>query len=525
MAFPVELGLILLFSILGGVLAVRFKQPSVIGLILVGAIVGPNSLGLITDSELINAAIEIGAVLLLFTVGIEFSLKRLLNLGLRAVLIAIIKLGAVFLFSYYVSLLLGLNFITSLYIGVILSITSTVIVIKILDQKGMSNKDELPLLVTILVIEDIYAVFALTFFSSLNTQVDLVPLNLFTRLLLSLTFMAIAYIILQKILKPIINWLIKYSTEDTITFTSLGLLGGMSYLALLLNLSPSVGAFLAGSIVASLPNSKVFERAIHPFTLTFTSLFFFSVGTLVNFSEIMNSIYLILALFLVSIIVKFVMIGLGSYIFTNFNGRQAVFSGIAMLSVGEFSLLIAKESRDIGLGIDLISITAAIILLSTIAMSVLLAYSDKIYGLTTKVLSHRVRENMGLASKYLNSISWSMIKDKVNTKKIIREWKVLLNSLMALFIIFTSGFFIWRYYRLALLEFFKNTFVLYSVVIILGIVIFLPALNVVRNISRLLKDFLRFFTKFYPKEILSEKQIFRNFVILSVFFAKFVVIC
>src|SRR3989344_734197 len=197
MAFSVELGLILLFSILGGVLAVRFKQPSVLGLLLVGAIVGHNTLGLIKDTSLINAAIEIGAILLLFTVGIEFSLQHMLNLGLRAIIIATIKLGAVFLFSYYASFLLGFSFTASIYIAVILSITSTVIVVKILEQKGMSKREELPLLIAILIIEDIFGVFALTFFSRLNTSGDLAQINIVTSLLVSLIVMAMAYVILQ----------------------------------------------------------------------------------------------------------------------------------------------------------------------------------------------------------------------------------------------------------------------------------------------------------------------------------------
>ncbi|MBI3035482.1 cation:proton antiporter [Candidatus Woesearchaeota archaeon] len=518
MAFPAELGLILLFSILGGVFAVRFRQPSVLGLILIGAIVGPNNLGFIKDTSLINASIEIGAILLLFTVGIEFSLQHLLNLGLRSVLIAIIKLGIVFLFSYYTSLLLGFGLLTSLYIGVILSITSTVIVIKILDQKGMSKREELPLLVTILIIEDIFAVFALTFFSSLNTRIDLTPLNIFIKLAVSITILAVAYVILQKILKPMIKWLVKYSTEDTITFISLGLCGGMSYLALLLNLSPSVGAFLAGNIVASLPNSRIFEKAINPFILAFTSLFFFSIGTIVDFSVILNSIHVVIALFIINIATKFMAIGFGSYVLTNFNGRQAVFSGIAMLSVGEFSLLIAKEYGTLGLGMDLVSITSAVIFLSSIAMSILLNCNERIYNAITSLLPVRVREDMGLASKYLSGVSFSIIRDRVNVKKILMEWKSLLNSLFLIFSIFAIIFFAWRYFNDLFLSFFRNQFIAYFAAILFFVVIFFPALNIFKNTSGLLKDFLNFFIKLYPKEISNEKKIFKNLSLLAILF-------
>jgi len=523
MAFPVELGLIIFFSILGGVLAVRFKQPSVLGLILIGAIVGPNALGFIKDTSLINMSIEIGAILLLFTVGIEFSLQHLFKLGLRVIIITVIKLGAVFLLSYYASLLLGFSFVTSIYIGIILSITSTVIVVKILEQKGMSKRDELPLLISILIIEDIFGVFALTFLSGINAKSDLLPLNLFTELIISLAFMATAYILLQRIAKPLIIWLVKYSTEETITLISIGMCGLMSYLALLLNLSPSVGAFLAGNIVASFPNSGIFEKAIRPFILTFTSLFFFSIGTIVNFSVIIGSIYVIIALFLVNAASKFLTVGFGSYLLTNFNGKQAVFSGIAMVSVGEFSLLIAREAGSLGLGVDLVSITAAIILLSSIAMSVFVTRSGKIYDLMSKLIAVRTKEDMALASKYLNGISLSMLLDKVGTKKIIAEWKTILNNVVAVFFILSFLFFIWRYFGHALEWLFKSQLVIYSFVIFLFALIFFPTMSIVRNALSLLKDTLNFFVRLYPDEISSEKKIFRNIILTLVLFAALLV--
>ncbi|MAG91423.1 hypothetical protein CMO83_02000 [Candidatus Woesearchaeota archaeon] len=517
MAFNIELLIILLFSIVGGVLAVRFKQPSVLGLIIVGAIVGPNALGLISDTSLINAAIEIGAVLLLFTIGIEFSLKRLFNLGLRSIVIAVLKLGLVFLLSYYTALLFGFGFVTALFIGVIISITSTVIFLKILDQKGFAGRDEIPLLIAILIIEDIFGIFALTFFSSLKANGVLEPLNILTSLLISLVILLVAYLVLLRILKPIINWLIKYRTEDTFTFVSLGLLGIMTYIAIVLKLSPSVGAFLAGNIVASLPEAKNFEKSIHPFILTFTALFFFSIGTIVDFSVIFSSIFLILALFIVNILSKFFTIGFGSYLFSNYTGKQAVFAGVAMLSVGEFSLLIAKEAGSLA-GIDLVSITAGIILLSSFAMSVSIANYKKIHSSLDAIIPAKLVKSVKYTSNFLNSISLSMVTNKVNARRIAQEWKTILNNIFSLFIILTAGFFIWNLYSEILVEFLKSRFILNIIIFLTAIAIFLPALNIVRNVKHLLGDILTFFTRLSPKEKLSERKIFTSFIFIIVFF-------
>ena len=524
MVFSIELGLIILFAILGGVMAVRLKQPSVLGLLIVGAIVGPYSLGIIKDTSLINTAIEIGAILLLFTIGIEFSLEHLFNYGLRAIIIAGIKLGTVFLLGYMASILLGFDVITSLYIGVILSITSTVIVIKILEQKGMSKRGELTLLITILILEDIFGVFALMFFSSLNAKAELVPLNLLTELLISLSIIAIFYMILKRLLRPLINWLVKYSTEDTIIFTSIGLCVGMSYLAYLINLSPSVGAFLAGNIVASLPSSKLFEKAIHPFILTFTALFFFSMGTVVNFSVVLNSIYVIAALFFVNIIMKFLSIGFGSYLFSNFKGQQAVFSGIAMLSVGEFSLLIAKEAEATGLGIEFVDITAALIIFSTIAMTALINYTDKIYYLTSRFMPSRMLENIGFAREYLNSLSWTISKDRLGIKRFTIEWQSLRNNIIGLFFTFVLAYFGWYYFKPVFLAFFKSKLIAYFVVALIVMAVLFPAFNIIKRTLSLLRILLEFFVKLYPKEIANEKKIFRNFAIVILIFVLLILL-
>src|SRR3989344_3046319 len=151
MALSLDLLFVLLFSVLGGVLATRFRQPSVLGVLIAGAIVGPNALGLIQNKDVMSIAIEIGAILLLFLVGIEFFI------------------------GYFTALLFGLGSLKALFIGVLLSVTSTVIFLKILEQKGMIYRSEVSLLVAVLIIEDIFGVFALTFFSSLSSNSELTP--------------------------------------------------------------------------------------------------------------------------------------------------------------------------------------------------------------------------------------------------------------------------------------------------------------------------------------------------------------
>src|SRR3989338_134725 len=418
MALGLDLVFVLLFSVLGGVLATRFKQPSVLGVLIAGAIVGPNALGLIQNKDVMGIAIEIGAILLLFLVGIEFSVKKLFNLGLTAVLIAIIKLGIVFLIGYVTSILFGLSGLAALLIGVLLSVTSTVIFLKILEQKGISYRGEISLLIAVLIIEDIFGVFALTFFSSLSSNAQLTPLIIIVKLILSLSLISIVYFALLRVSGPAISWLSRYSTEETITFIAIGLCAGMAYIAHLIGLSTAVGAFLAGNIASSLKNAEAFEKAIHPFILIFTSLFFFSIGTIVNFGSIFSNIGLVLVLFVVSILFKFLGTGFSMYLLSDTDGKGAVFSGLAMVSLGEFSLLIAQEGNKMGIGIDFVSITAIIILLSSLVMSLSVTKITPVYNLMNYLLPKGIRYDMSAASSYLRALSLGNIFTKLAKRKI-----------------------------------------------------------------------------------------------------------
>ncbi|MFH1470835.1 MAG: cation:proton antiporter, partial [Candidatus Micrarchaeota archaeon] len=163
-----QLGVVSMFALLGGVIATRFNKPSVLGLLVAGALIGPNALGLVHEAGLITILTEIGAVLLLFRIGLEFNVSKLLKIGPRAIVVGVLKISFVFIVTYEASLLLGLTIFESMILGATVSITSTAIVAKILAEKGMSRRPEYKLLIATLIIEDVFAIFMLTLVSSLR---------------------------------------------------------------------------------------------------------------------------------------------------------------------------------------------------------------------------------------------------------------------------------------------------------------------------------------------------------------------
>lgn len=422
----ISLGILFLCAIIGGIIAARFRQPAVFGLLLVGAVIGPNSLNLVKDMSMIQMMAEFGAILILFIIGLEFDVSKMMKLGARSILIGVLKFPIVVFLGYQITLLLGLGAKVALFIGVILSFSSTVVIVKVLEQKSLFNRKEIPLLIVVLIIEDLLAVLTLTFFSGIkDSQSGLV--QIFEHLLFSITMLVVAYLVMMKILRYVVNLIMRNNKEESIfTFLSLAIGALFSYFALALGLTPSAGAFLAGSLIASLPNSKEYGAAIQPYVLIFTSVFFIAMGTMVDFKSAKANIILIEVLVITVIISRLLVIGLLTFIFANFKKEQPFFSSIAMMSVGEFSLLVAKESEKFGLGIDLVTITAVIIFITAVIMSIGINYSEKIYSAFNAKAPMGIRLKSERISDYFRRFFDQIEIEHFTTKKLRKDLKAAL---------------------------------------------------------------------------------------------------
>ena len=227
------------------------------------------------------------------------------------------------------------------------------------------------------------------------------------------------------------------NSEEIMTFTALAMCAGFSYLAYFLHLSPAVGAFLAGSIVAGLPNAKGFEKAIAPYNIIISSFFFIAIGTLIDFTAIKEHIMVILVFVLTVIIIKLTAFSGIIYFFANMKGDKMFFSSIAMFSVGEFSLLVAKESLKFDIGIDLISISAAIIAISAIIMSLTINYSDRIYQPAVENLPWKIRKNMDKFATYIRAVSDEIDLDNKYSRGLRRIFiKATVSMMIILLVIF-----------------------------------------------------------------------------------------
>lgn len=433
----ITLGILFAFALIGGILAARFKQPMLMGLLLVGALIGPNMFGLVNNVELMDIMIEFGAVLILFVLGLEFDIPRLKKLGLKPVILATLNVGVMTFVGFGVALLLGFNVQAALFLGLILSFGSTVIIAKVLENKGMMDREEVPLIIAVLIIDDIIAVMIVTFLSGIEDK-SVGVVGSIEGLLISIFILAFAYVAFIKFVKPGLAWLLKkYNSEEIRTFAALAIWAGFAYLAYMLHLSPAVGAFMAGSIVTSMPNSKGLKESIEPYNLIISSFFFIAIGTLIDFTAIMENIMLILILVGVVIIVKLTAYSMMTYLFANMKGDRMFFLSVATFAIGEFSLLIAKESTKFNIGIDLMSIAAAVVSISAVVMALTINHSDKMYQPTIERLPWNVRKEMKKYSEYIKALSEEADLDNQYSKALKKSLgKLTLTFMLLLFVIF-----------------------------------------------------------------------------------------
>ncbi len=408
-----DLGLLVLFAAVAGLVAVRFKVPPVLALLTAGILIGPHALGLIPESEAIALFAEIGAVLLLFTIGAEFSIAKLKQFGAKAFSIGLFKLAIVFWLSFQTSLLLGLDSVASLYVATILAISSTALTIKILQQQGLATREEVPYLIGALVVEDLFAIFALAFFSATSESTPSL-LGWAASLLTALAILGVAYLVVLRLLKKAMEWLDQQESKEAVLFLGFALAIGFSYLAKTVGLSTSIGAFLAGSIVASLPKGKALEDAVSPFTLAFSSIFFLAIGLAVDLKVVVQNPWLVAVLVLAGMVFRFVATGTSLYL-NGFGAKESTFGASALLATGEFSLIIASVGATAVPGVDLVSLTSVMVFVSTIGCSLAVSHYAALEKVARKIMpkalqdsGHHVAADAGILMAGLRQLPQAM---------------------------------------------------------------------------------------------------------------------
>jgi monovalent cation:H+ antiporter-2, CPA2 family len=354
----IEIGQILqdfsVIMIVAGAMAMlsyRFKQPMVIGYIGAGMIIGPHTppFSLVLNLDVLNLFAEIGIVLLLFVVGMEFPIEKLRKIGRKAFLIALSEAAGTFVAGYIVGqYALSFPFFDSLFLALAISVTSTVIVMRVLEELGMIKDESSVLILGVAIIEDIIVISMLAILQSVGSTGGLSFADIGISVGITLSFIAGVLVIGSKTVPRLVDYVSRTNQHDVLVVVILALVFGLSYIAYQLGISVAAGAFFAGVLIAESKSHSVSRVLATPIRDMFAALFFVSVGALMDISLLPLFIVPALILVAVSLVAKFLTVYLMAKS-QGFSKLSSLRAGIGLSSSGgELALVVAKGGTDVG---------------------------------------------------------------------------------------------------------------------------------------------------------------------------------
>jgi CPA2 family monovalent cation:H+ antiporter-2 len=328
----------------------KLKQPMVIGYIIAGMIIGPFTppFSLISNFDVLNLFAEIGVILLLFVVGMEFPIEKLRKIGKKALVIAFSEGLGTFAIRFLVCQALNYSLGDSLFLALAISVTSTVIVMRILDELGMIKDETSIIILGVAVIEDIIIISMLAILQSVSSTGGVYGIELVTSIGTVLAFIGGALFIGSKTVPKFVNLIGKTNQHDVLVVAILGVAFGLSFLAFEIGISVATGAFFAGVLIAESKVHSVTRVLTSPLKDMFGAIFFVSIGALMDITKIPALIIPALMLIVVSIGAKFLTVYLSSRS-QGYDTQTSLKTAFGLSSSGgELALVVAKGGADVG---------------------------------------------------------------------------------------------------------------------------------------------------------------------------------
>ncbi len=399
-----------------------FKQPVVLGYIVAGMMVGPYMLGESwIDEENAKVWGEIGVLFLLFSLGLEFSFKKLLQVGNTALIGATTIVVGMMVVGFAAGMLMGLNFINSLFLGGMLCMSSTTIVFKAIDEAGLRAHKFTKVCFGILIIEDLFAVVLMVLLSSIAVKNEFEGSALVFQIITLLLYLSIWFISGILIIPTFLSQFKHQLNDETLTLLSIGLCLGMVLLAVEAGFSSALGAFVMGSILAETVEAERIEHLIQPVKNIFGAIFFVSVGMMIDPQMLIMYWHAIL---IITLIVVFGQIFFGS-LGTLLSGQSLKVSlqtGFSLVQIGEFAFIIASLGESLNVtDKNLYPIVVAVSVITTFLTPYIMKLADPTLAFLDKHMSKETKE---ILEEYRKSR---------NEHKKDKNWKRILK------ILFTSG--------------------------------------------------------------------------------------
>ncbi|MGM9529189.1 MAG: cation:proton antiporter [Phascolarctobacterium sp.] len=351
-----DLAMILLVAGVTTILFKKINQPLVLGYIIAGFITGPNFsfFPTITDKVNVQSWSEIGVIFLLFALGLEFSFYKLKKVGSTAFIATAVEIFGMLAVGYAAGTMLGWNHMDSLFLGGMLSMSSTTIIIKAFDDLKLRGQSFTEVVFGILIVEDIAGIVMMVMLSTMAVATSGISSVELLMSIARLGFFLILWFVLGMYLVPsFFKWAQDLMNDETLVVVSIGLCLGMVFLATHLGFSSALGAFIMGSLIAEAPNADHIEHLVAPIKDLFGAVFFVSVGMMVNPALLLEHWLPILVLVIATIIGKLIFSTSG-VLASAHSLNTSVHCGFSLAQIGEFSFIIASLGMSLGVISDFI---------------------------------------------------------------------------------------------------------------------------------------------------------------------------
>ncbi|MDB5980010.1 MAG: potassium transporter [Pseudomonas sp.] len=442
-SFIQDLAVIMLVAGIVTVLFHRLKQPVVLGYIVAGFIIGPHTppVGLIHDEGTIKILAELGVIFLMFCLGLEFSLRKLFKVGATAFIAAFLEIVLMIWIGYEIGRFFDWSAMDSLFLGAILAISSTTIIVKALNDLKMKNQRFAQLIFGVLIVEDILGIGIIALLSGIAVSGSVNSGEVFSTVGKLSLFMIVALVIGILLVPRLLAYVARFDSNEMLLVTVLGLCFGFCLLVAKLEYSMVLGAFLMGAIMAESVQVHKIERLIEPVRDLFSAIFFVAIGLMIDPQVLLDYAWPIAVITLAVVLGKMLSCGLGAFIAGN-DGRTSLRVGMGLSQIGEFSFIIAALGVTLQVTSDfLYPVAVAVSVLTTLLTPYLIRAADPLSRKLARVMPVRVAHVFGLYGEWLRSIQpqgqSALLASMI--RRILLQVGVNLALVMAIFL--CSGYF------------------------------------------------------------------------------------
>ncbi|CAK9892091.1 MULTISPECIES: cation:proton antiporter [Pseudomonas] len=405
-SFIQDLAVIMLVAGVVTILFHRFKQPVVLGYIVAGFIIGPHTppFGLIHDEDTIKTLAELGVIFLMFCLGLEFSLRKLFKVGATAFIAAFLEIVLMIWIGFEIGRWFGWNTMDSLFLGAILAISSTTIIVKALNDLKMKNERFAQLIFGVLIVEDILGIGIIALLSGIAVSGTVSSGEVFSTVGKLSLFMIVALVIGILLVPRLLAYVARFESNEMLLITVLGLCFGFCLLVVKLEYSMVLGAFLIGAIMAESRQLLKIEQLIEPVRDLFSAIFFVAIGLMIDPSILVEYAWPIVVITIAVVLGKMLSCGMGAFIAGN-DGRTSLRVGMGLSQIGEFSFIIAALGMTLQVTSDfLYPVAVAVSAITTLLTPYLIRAADPLSLKLAKVVPGRLSRVLSLYGEWLRSI-------------------------------------------------------------------------------------------------------------------------